>query len=199
MSRHSSTKEGSAMDDSINEGATAPLPEPIQPSGLPAEGASVAPGQAPGEPVAGQGWSAESGAGYAPYAPQAPAQVYAPAPGAPAGAGAGHSRRGPAPWVIVTAAAVAGLILLALTFGIGVAVGSHASRFSRGPAGLMMQPPGGRGGQNGWQDDGTSDPRSPGDERGWRRGGQGSDYRGYGEHGRSFPRALPSPDTTTQP
>lgn len=103
-------------------------------------------------------------------------------------------------WVVVTAAIVAGLMLLAVTFGIGVAVGTHVGRFSRGAVGAMMQPPGGWNGGNGLNsDERSSDRQGPNGWRNEQQGDRDNPYGGRGGRGRAFPRALPSPDATTQP
>ena len=173
------------MNENMNEGTTAPLPEPIQPSVPEAASAQNDSGAAYVPP-------ANSGAyAYAPpatpeYPPTAPA--YTPAPGYPAYAQtppAPKASRRPATWIIVTASVAAGVLLLAITFGIGVAVGSHASRFERGAAGMMMQPPGNWNGERGLRDDSNGS-----------QGGQGYNYHGYG--GRGGQRSLPSPDATPQ-
>lgn len=153
------------MDEPIDEGATAPLPQQ-EPNSAPAADA--------GTPVA---TPTESQIANGPP-PAAPMPAYA----EPAPPPAHRVWRVPDRWVVIVASVIAGVVLLGAAFGIGVKVGAHASRFDRGFGRAMMQPPYGRDGQNEWQ-----------------YGPNGKNYRGYGGRGQAFPRAVPSPDTTTQP
>ena len=175
------------MDEIINEGATAPLPEPESAPAMPG------PSGAPAEPAYAAPAAPDSGyahpAGYTPSAgyPQFPA--YAPAPPAP------RAAQVPPRWVVVTASVFAALFILALTFGMGVKVGAHAGRFDPRFGGQMMQR-----GPMGWQNDQNGPSGRNGN--GYNPRGQGRGYGnmpGYGGPGRGFPRALPSPDATTQP
>ncbi len=186
------------MDENTSEGTTAPLPEPIQPSvPEPAGPAEPSAAAAPASAGAGAAYASQPSAapGYAtvpayppatqPYAAGAP--EYAQVSTTPPDATAPRASRRPSTWVIVTASIVAGVLLLAITFGIGVAVGSHASRFTRGPGGTMMQAPRGLGGERGWRDNGDAQGQN---------GQPGYDYHGYG--GRGAPQNIPNPETTPQ-
>lgn len=154
------------MDEPINEGTTAPLPQEAA-SPAPAADASGAPPAPPtGPPI-----------GYEPP-PVAATPTYV----EPAAARSPRVWHVPARWVVIVASVIAGVLLLGAAFGMGVKVGAHASRFDRGYGRAMMQAPYGRDGQNEWQ---------------YRPNGR--NYRSYGGRGQAFPRAVPSPDTTTQP
>jgi len=153
------------MDEPVNEGATAPLPEQV-PNSAPAVDA--------GTPVA---------------TPTEPPIAYEPPPVAPLPAYAEPVPRPahrvwhvPARWIVIVASVIAGVLLLGAAFGTGVKVGAHSGRDERGYGGTMMQAPHGRDGQNEWQ-----------------YGPNSNNYRGYGGRGRTFPRVVPSPDSTTQP
>lgn len=117
------------------------------------------------------------------------APLYAPVPAA---GSVPHASHAVPRWVVVTAAVLGAVFVLAVTFGMGVAVGSHASRFNRGPEGLMMQAPGGWRGEQGWQND-RSMPRARGER------GRGSADPGYGGRMRGFPGGQPSCGATTTP
>lgn len=176
------------MDEPINGEVTAPLPQPapgIDPN------AAYPP---PTDPNAA--YPPPTAASDVPPTPSAPPVVPPHPPQA----------RGSLPvplWVVVSAAVIGALVILAITFGLGVAVGAHSTRYDRVPAGMGMVPPGLDGGEQGWQDGGSvpgprgGDPRGGGMRR-WNDDAR-DDYQGYGGRGRGFHRALPSPDATTQP
>ena len=174
------------MDEIINEGATAPLPDP-----------EPAPQPATPEPASVE--AAAPATEYAGYGASEPAPLYAAAPAAPSAPAVQKTYQVPARWLVIGLSVLAGLLILAATFGIGVKVGAHAGRFDRSFGGTMMQRgqlPDGQypNGQNphGWQDE--SDGYYP---RGEGRGHP--NIPGYGAPGRGLPRALPSPNATTQP
>jgi hypothetical protein len=165
------------MDETVNEGATAPLPEPEP--GAPAEGAPAA--DAPVAPEAPMGHPMAPG-----YAPQAvpPLGYTSPAPRA------SRMWQVPTRWVAIVAGVIAAMVLLGVAFGVGVGVGRHSARFDSPLKNRAMQIPYGSNGQNDrnrWQN--APDDTNPYDY----------DYRGYGGHRRTFPRGVPSPNTTTTP
>ncbi len=122
------------MDEPIDEGATAPLPQQ-EPNSAPAADA--------GTPLA---TPTESPNAYGPP-PAAPTPAYA----EPAAARSPRVWRAPTRWVVIVASVIAGVVLLGAAFGIGVKVGAQASRFDRGYGRAMLQAPYGRDGQNEWQ------------------------------------------------